>query len=319
MKTLFNLTTSSCDLDRFADQGELLALLEGFDGVELMCFEPDSRGILPPGQVVGVHMNCLPAWYDLYVGDLAACEREFGSLERCEAYYGGLTRAALLERYRRDLESARRYGAEYLVFHVMDAGIEETMTLRFRHSDEEIIEGACALLNELFAGEEGLGALLLENLWEPGLRFTDPALTARLLEGVRYENTGLMLDTGHLMHTNTALRNQAEGLRYIHAMLDRHGELCRHIRGVHLNQSVTGDYMERVRRAPPAFPADYDERCALMFDYIFRVDLHQPFTAPGVRALLERIAPDYCTFEFISNDLPEHRELLRRQRAALEA
>ena len=43
MKTMFNLTTSSEDLDRFPEQKDLLELMEGFDGVELMQFEEDSR------------------------------------------------------------------------------------------------------------------------------------------------------------------------------------------------------------------------------------------------------------------------------------
>ena len=160
--------------------------------------------------------------------------------------------------------------------------------------------------------------LLLENLWEPGLTFTRPEMTARLLNGIRYPNKGIMLDTGHLLHTDLSLRTQKEGVEYIHRRLDEHGELCSCIRGIHLNQSLTGAYMRRVRANPPKLSQDYNEKMGQLFEYVFQADLHKPFVASGVQGLIERIAPDYLTFEFISNDLNQHRTMLRRQRAALK-
>lgn len=148
---------------------------------------------------------------------------------------------------------------------------------------------------------------------------TEPELTARLMDGVEYKNKGIMLDTGHLMHTNTALRTQAEALRYIQDMLDRHGALCRFIRGIHLNQSITGAYMRRVAKNPPVLASDYAGRSYQLFEYVFRIDRHKPFTCPGVRALIERVGPEYLTFEFISNDLPQLRRMLHRQQNALAA
>ena len=317
MKLQFNLTTSACDLDRFSDRDALLTLLRGFDGVELMCMEDDVRGLVPPECVTGLHMICVTYWMDLWTGDRDACLRELGSPEAIRATYGGDTREALVAHYRRDLENAKKYGAEYVVFHVADSNIEQTLTGRYRYSSREVIDASCELLNELFSGVTGGPALLLENLWQPGLTMTDPELTARLLEGVRYPNKGIMLDTGHLMHTNTSLRTQPQALAYIHQMLDLHGSLCRRIRGVHLNQSLTGSYMRRVMRRPPVFAEDYMQRSYQLFEYVFKVDRHCPFTCPGVAALLERIAPEYVTFEFISNDLPQLRRMLHRQQNAL--
>lgn len=313
MKTQFNLTTSACDLDRFADREALLKLMRGFDGVELMCFEEDTRGIVPKERVTGLHMKCLTYWLDFWEGNLDACVRELDSMENVRRMYGGDTREALLAHYRRDLESAKKYGAEYVVFHVTDANIPETMRCRFHRTDAEVIDAACELLNQLFDGVTDGPALLMENLWEPGLTMTDPEMTARLLDGVRYANKGIMLDTGHLMHTNTALKNQAQALSYIHEMLDRHGPLCKAIRGVHLQQSITGRYMRKVAKNPPELAADYEGRSYQLFEYVFKVDQHKPFTCAGVPELIERIAPQYLTFEFISNDLPQLTRMLHRQ------
>ena len=248
-----------------------------------------------------------------------ACLRELDTMENVRRMYGGETRRALLEHYRRDLENAKKYGAEYVVFHAADAGIEQTLTGRGGYASREVIDGVCEFLNELMGGVTDGPALLLENLWESGLTMTEPELTARLMDGVEYKNKGIMLDTGHLMHTNTALRTQAEALRYIQDMLDRHGALCRFIRGIHLNQSITGAYMRRVAKNPPVLASDYAGRSYQLFEYVFRIDRHKPFTCPGVRALIERVGPEYLTFEFISNDLPQLRRMLHRQQNALAA
>lgn len=272
MKTQFNLTTCACDLDRFSDQQALLRLMHGFDGVELMCFEDDARGIVPRERVIGLHMNCLTYWLDFWEGRLDACVQELGSMENVRRMYGGDTREALLAHYRRDLENAKKYGVEYVVFHVTDASIPETLRCRFHRTDAEVIDASCELLNLLFDGVTDGPALLLENLWEPGLTMTDPEMTARLLDGVRYANKGIMLDTGHLMHTQPALQNQRQALSYIHTVLDRHGELCKAIRGVHLQQSITGRYMRRIAKNPPELAADYPGRSYQLFEYVFRVD-----------------------------------------------
>ena len=317
MKTQINLTTTSCDLDRFTSRGELLELL-GPDGIELTCFGDDERGIVPADRVRGLHMSCLPYWLDFMRGDSAAVLAELGDTETVRAVFGGETPDALIRHYRRDLENARRCGAEYMVFHVCDGSVEETFTGVPRHTDEEVVDAAAELINELFSGVEDGPWLLLENLWYAGHRFTDPRITERLLNSVRYPKTGLMLDTGHLMHTNTALRSQEDGVRYVNEMLDRHGELAKSIKGVHLNQSVTGDIMERTRACPPELAPTYAGRSEQLFYYVFSIDRHEPFTCEGVKELVARIAPEYLTYELISRDLEEHRRLLKVQRAVFE-
>lgn len=319
MKIQFNLTTSPCDLERFPSRAEFLALLEGFDGVELMVCGEDERSLVRPEDVVGLHMSSFYFWLDFWKGDRARCMEEFGTPEAAHAFYGGTDRQALIDRFRADLANAKKYGAEYMVYHIADSSSLETLTGRYAHTDEEVIDAACDLINEALPADTDGPLLLLENLWEPGLTFTRPEMTERLLRGVRYPRTGIMLDTGHLMHTNLSLRSQKEALAYIHRCLDEHGDLCKHIHGIHLNQSLTGAYMRRVRRNPPQLSDDYNTRMGQLFEYVFQADQHKPFTCPGVGELIERIAPEYLTFEFISNDLAQHKTMLRRQRRALEA
>lgn len=318
MKTLFNITTSSDDMDRFHTQEAFLNLMDGFDGVELMYYGKDEHNIIPRERVIGVHMNYFPYWLDFWNQDEEALIREFGSMNVCEKVYGSTNPERMIERFRKDMKIAHEYGAEYVVFHTTDARIEETFTGKYGHTDEEVIHGVIEMVNEILRDEDGEIAFLVENLWQPGFTFTRPQMTRRLLDGIQYENKGIMLDTGHLLHTDFSICSQEEGIKYIHKMLDAHGELCKYIRGIHLNQSLTGEYVKDVQKNPPEMAKDYMERLGQMFWHAFAVDKHLPFTGEGVDTLVERIDPEYLTFEFITANSTQHLEYLKMQRKALK-
>jgi sugar phosphate isomerase/epimerase len=318
MKYTFNLTTYSEDLDRYRDRADLLSALDGFDGIELMHCGEDDRGVIPPEKIVGVHLCFFPYWYDFYAGDLAACRQNLGSTEAVRAFYGGDMPEALVDAYRRDIQKARAEGAEYVVFHVADCSDEELFTLRYRHTSREVAAAAADLLNIIFPESDGELILLMENLWHPGLTLTEPHVTELLLDRVRYRNKGIMLDTGHLMHTDLSLRTQEEALRYLYQRLKEQGEEVRKaIRGVHLHQSLTGEYMARVAANPPILSAEPQKRMEQVYTHAFASDRHRPFTCPGVREFIDWIDPEYLTFEFISHSRAEHEAMLREQRAAL--
>ena len=319
MKRTFNLTTYSDDLDRYRDRDDLISALSGFDGVELMHCGPDVRGIVPREKIVGVHLIFFPYWYDFYTGDLAACERNLGGPETIRALYGGDTPDALIEAYRRDIALARAEGAEYVVFHVSDCADEELFTLKYRHTSEEIVAAAVDLLNKLFPEPDGDLVLLLENLWHPGLTLTEPEVTRRLLSGVHYRNKGILLDTGHLMHTDLSLRTQEEALKELYLRVEEQGEAVRKaIRGIHLHQSLTGAYMAAVAAHPPILFIDPIKRMEQVYTHAFTCDQHRPFTCPGVREFIRWIDPEYLTFEFISSSRMEQEAMLKEQLASLE-
>lgn len=319
MKRTFNLTTYTEDLDRYRDRADLLSALDGFDGVELMHCGEDSQGIVPPEKIVGVHLVFYPYWYDFYTGDMDACVRNLGSREAVRALYGGDTPDALIEAYRRDVDRARAEGAAYVVFHVSDCADEELFTLRYRHTSREIVTATVDLLNRLFPEPDGDLVLLLENLWHPGLTLTESDVTRQLLSGVRYQNKGIMLDTGHLMHTELTLRTQDEALAYIRKRIEEQGESVRQaIRGIHLHQSLTGEYMAAVAAHPPRLSNDPTKRMEQVYTHAFACDQHRPFTCPGVREFIHWIDPEYLTFEFISRSRAEQEAMLREQLSSID-
>lgn len=313
----FNITTSPDDMGRFQSRGDVLDLMNGFDGVELMWF--GDNDLVTPDMVSGVHLNCKETWLDFWLGDEQALLREFGDLQTVERMYGSLDPHSLVEHYRRNLEVAHRYGAKYVVFHVSEATSREMLTFRYRHANEQVIDAACDLLNEVFADEDGSVALMLENLWCSGLTLTDPALTRRLFEGVRYVNKGIMFDTGHLLHTDFSLRTQEEGLAYVNRRLDEHERagLLPLFRGMHLQQSMTGEFCQGLVDSPVELAETYDERMWQVFTNVFKIDRHQPFTCDGVDEMIARLPLEFLTWEFITDDLAQHRAFLADQRAAL--
>ncbi|NCB42666.1 MAG: AP endonuclease [Clostridia bacterium] len=317
MKTLFNFTTNEFDLLRYSNSKEIAADLEGFDGLELMCYDPDPSGLVLPDFVTGVHMSFFSYWMDFWNGNEEALINEFDNLENCEKYYGGLVRESLLSRFRNDLSKAEAYGAEYVVFHVADCSTEEVFTRRFKYSDEEVVDNTCSLLNTLFDGINDGPLLLLENLWYPGFDFTKPEITRRLLQGIHYKNIGIMLDTGHLLHTKNSLKTQEEGLSYINRQLDLHGEFADHIKGIHLNQSLSGTLARKTQQNPPSMSTLYEDRQWQLLEYVMKIDRHKPFTCPGVADLVRRISPNYLIFELMSESREQHKKCLLQQKEAL--
>ena len=68
---------------------------------------------------------------------------------------------------------------------------------------------------------------------------------------------------------------------------------------------------------PPALSYDPTERMIQDFTHAFTIDQHKPFTCPEVRGLVERLDPDYLTFEFITETREQLEEAIATQRLAL--
>lgn len=315
MKYLMNMTDCRWDEERFRDGRDAadFAGRLGFDGMELMHCEGGDPFFFPPELIGGLHLRCRNDWLDLWNGDLEAVEKEYGSLETAEKICGGLDRQALLKPLREDLELADRLQVPYVVFHVCDVKPVELYTGRFLHTDEEVIDASAELINTLLDGQGYSFAFLMENLWWPGLTMTRPEMTGRLLDGVHYPNRGIMLDTGHLMHTNLDLTSEEEAVEYILEQVRRHGRLADFIRGIHLNQSITGQYVRELLERREPVPENYAERQEGCYRHVFQIDSHLPFSTPEVRKLTKALDPEYVTFEFITCDREEYERKALRQ------
>ena len=320
MKRLFNITTCDYDLARYAGADDLTRVLREYalDGLEVLPIGENSLGWIPPRMVPGIHLTYFNSWLDAYRGDAARVEAEYGSMEEAERQLGGPA-DGLARRLRAQLDWCQSIGAQYVVYHVGNITLSETASCRFEHSDEQVVEAALEIINQALDGREYGFWFLMENLWGPGFTFTRPEITRALLDGVRYPRTGIMLDTGHLMHTDMGIDTPEQGIAYIHRQLDAHGELCARIKGVHLHSGASGAFLRRLAADPPRPVGSYFERLCALYESVLRLDPHVPLECPGARELIERIAPEYLTYEFITSSREQHEQYLARQNAALGA
>ena len=314
MKKIINFTTSIYDTERYADNTDLKSFYRGlgFNGLELMRVGIDEKGIVSADDVIGIHLRYFTAWMDLWTGDTQKLLSEFGDYETVKQVYGGTTREAITQMYIDNLNALPEAKAEYLVLHVSECQLAEAMKRRYHYNCEAVIDATIELVDSFIGTIQHSPVLLFENLWYPGLDMLEPALTYKLLEKVRYPYTGVMLDIGHLLNTNTKLRTIDEGVDYVHKVLDMYGDLS-FIRGIHLHQSLSGAYAEELMRNWAAPGGDYNERRIAVMPHVFKIDTHQPFASEHVNELIGRIRPEYLVMEQMSSDRFEHERNLKEQ------
>lgn len=290
----------------------------GLDGVEAIWGDDGYAGEAPSRElVVGYHLMFFSTWVDFWRGDERALLAEFGGRDVAARCYGAETRDGLVARYRSDLMRAIGLGAEYVVFHVSDVPMRECFTYEFSHSDREVCDCSCELANRILDGIDTDIAFLVENQWWPGFTFCDPAMTRRLLDGIAYGNVGIMLDTGHLMSTDTGLRTQRQAARYVRERYDAHGPLRERVRGLHLHRSLSGEYVERTRgRVPADFAGSYEERLARSYRHVLEIDRHEPWDDPAVADLVRHIGPTWLNNELAAATRAERNARIRTQLAA---
>jgi sugar phosphate isomerase/epimerase len=318
MKITTNKTNTDYDTERYTDGDDVrhYCRKHRLDGLELLPYGENTLGVVPADLVVGVHLSFYNCWVDFWTGNETGVLAEFGDWETVMSILGA-DRQALVRQYKAQLDFAESIGAEYVVFHVSDVSMSEAIHYVFNHTDAQVIDAALELINSILDDGKYSFRFLVGNLWWPGFTMTFPNMTHRLLDGIHYKNKGIMLDTGHLLHTNKALTTQEDALRYIHMLLDAHGDLCQHIKGIHLQQSLTGAYVCKLIENPPQLEGSYYDRMGQLYPHIHEMDAHRPFLAADVRNLIDRIQPDYLTYEFSTRSRAEHEDFISRQNAAL--
>ncbi|MBR5070633.1 MAG: TIM barrel protein [Oscillospiraceae bacterium] len=273
----------------------------GLDGIEGIADPGSLDGSFPTSMLSGYHMVFYPDWLDFYRQNMPELLRKFGSMETVERFYLGRSPEDLMKQFRDDLNYALSMNTPYVVFHVSDVSIEEGYTYRWLHTDREVLDGAIEFINELLHGIEPTFDFLVENQWWPGFTFTDPHKTEYMLSGIGYPRTGIMLDTGHLLNTQTKLHTQAEGIEYILDKVRMHGELKKKILGMHFHQSISGAYVRKnTGRLPDDLPADYFEAFSVNYSHIQKIDRHLPWTDPGCVRIIDEVCPLYLTHELSS-------------------
>jgi hypothetical protein len=316
MEHILSLPVSEGVLSEYENAEDLAQFLSELrcEGLEIIRCDEDTRRIIRPSMVKGLHLPFHNCWLDFWRGDQTALTEEFGDIKVVEGFYGDLNPKRLVQQYKEELKYAEALGAEYVVFHISEVTINGVFTNHHRHTDEAVIDAAAEIINESLSGGGYRFDVLMENLWWPGFNLTNPEMTRRLLERVDYPDKGIMLDIGHLLHTNPHLTTQEEACSYVEGVLENHGELWEYIKGIHMHQTLEGAYAKAVLADPPQLMEGYYERFTQVYEYIGRVDAHQPFNDPAAARLVERINPRYLVHELAAGDRAQREQALSIQR-----
>ena len=285
------------------DALEKLIKALGVDGLEGIWDPDEIDDRFPVRLLTGCHLIFYPDWLDFYRWNEPELIRKFGSLDILGRIYPGPRPEDLVRAYHEDLARAIRYGAKYMVFHVSDVSQEECWTYKWLHDDYYVLDASIEIINEILHGVEPTFDFLVENQWWPGFTFTDPKQTEYLLSRINYPRVGIMLDTGHLMNTNPALRSQEEGAEYILKQYRAHGELGKAVLGMHFHQSLSGEYVRgHVGIYPESVPRDFFEGFSVNYFHVQHIDRHDPWTVPEAGKIVHEIAPKYLTHELIGKE-----------------
>lgn len=273
----------------------------GIDYFELIKYS-DIDNISLKDKIKGYHLRFFPTWLDLYFYSKEELLLRLGEEKNIRSLCGGITKDEMLEYYKKELERAKELEVEYVVLHACNIDIFEGMTYNFRFSDMEILEKVVEFVNEIFDNEKYNFTLLLENLWWPGLKLTSYLEADYLIKNIKYKNIGFMLDTGHMLNTNLELKNSDEGVDYILENLENLKEYKNYIYGVHLNLSLSGEYVKRSIELNKERRLNLKEVLNEIYFHVEKIDYHFPFDNMRIKEVLKELPLKYLVYEFIARD-----------------
>ena len=310
MYKLISMSNYPGELKKFEndyDNIEKFLRKHDFDGIELVQNELWNEKSIPQNMIKGLHLKFYPIWIDFWREDREKLLKKVQNDENIKMLYGSLNKTSIIEQYKKELEIAKKLEVEYVVFHVSHVDILECYTYDFEYTDEEVIDAAIDLINTIFDSADYSFKLLFENLWWPGLTLKNRKLVQKLIDKVEYSNTGIMLDTGHLINTNPYIENIEQAVEYILDILKNLGDTKDYIKGVHLNYSLSGKYvLQNINEySNKEISYNFYEMYKGVYSHITKIDNHQPFIHNKVYDIIRELKLDFLIYEFITNSLEE--------------
>ena len=284
----------------------------GFDGFELIKFFNENNSSLKK-YIKGYHMRFFPSWMELYLEDFNSLYDELKDEKYFKSLCGGHSKKELIEYYKRELKIAKELEVEYVVFHACNVKVTEAMTYDFKYSDKEVLDAVISIINEIFEDGEYDFKLLFENLWWSGLRLTNKEEIEYLLNGVKYKNVGFILDTGHMINNNRDIKNSKEGIEYIKKNIDNIGEYKNLIYGMHLNYSLSGEYVKKSIKENKEKNLSIEEIMENVYQHVGAIDYHDPFEDKEIIKVINSLPIKYLVFELIGNTREELEDKIQRQ------
>ena len=301
-----------CSNEELEKEMQYLSQKYGFDGFELIKFFDGDNSSLKE-YIKGYHMRFFPSWMELYLEDFTSLYDELKDEKYFKSLCGGHSKKELIEYYKRELKIAKELEVKYVVFHACNVKVTEAMTYDFKYSDKEVLDAVISIINEIFEDGEYDFKLLFENLWWSGLRLTNKEEIEYLLNGVKYKNVGFILDTGHMINNNRDIKNSKEGIKYIKKNIENIGEYKNLIYGMHLNYSLSGEYVNRVIKENKEKNLNIEEIMNNVYQHVGSIDYHDPFEDKEIIDVINSLPIEYLIFELIGDTREELEDKIQRQ------
>lgn len=311
-KHLFNYCAIDWYEKELQTSGKSLAeyvRLLGVDGIEQFIYTLEDPKPCYKELTIGAHLNYWPYWMDFWLRKAKFLRQQFRNIRERQTYFkDAMSCDEWLFVIRRNICAALSQQPEYLVWHVAEADNEKIFTYDFRYNDREVLTAAADVFNAVADEVPVDVTVLFENLWWPGLRLTDVRKVKYFFERIERKNVGIMLDTGHLMNNNPRLRTEAEAADYICRVIDKLGSYAELIKGVHLNCSLSGRYLQTFERKVPDI-----ENTELVWRHIVSIDRHQPFSTKAAKQILQCVQPEYVNHEMTYENMTQMQERVAQQ------
>ncbi|KAF1074030.1 hypothetical protein MKMG_02028 [Methanogenium sp. MK-MG] len=298
-------------------------------------YEDVAPSDIPAGLVRGVHLPFHSGWPEMLEdNNKINTEERAGNGEppgskgttRFEPpFFACSTHQDFIAALKLQLERAARLHAGYAVYHLGYYHTAEMFTQTYARDDRDVLERAAEFLNELvstFPGKEPPVPLQFENLWYPGLTYTDPDAILCLMDLLEFSNYGFVLDTGHLMNRIASSDKEADCITAVCGCINTlPAEIVKKIDVIHLHWS--GSYSLRQERIRRGIPNGFDtmqrhDQEAFAFQHAVLTDQHRSLSLPQARTMLEMVAPSVVVHECIPKTLDDLTTFLVTQRASLK-
>ena len=310
---LLSFIPSDKNIDFFKNDLNKYASDLGFDGIETMTGGYYPMSLFESLNVKGIHLMYFPTWLEFWNGDRKSLMEDFVDEDGIKGYFGGLSQKSMVDYYIGEFERAKELGVEYMVFHVSHVRPRDIFTYEFEYSNSDVLAAAAELINEVFTGEGPL--LLFENLWWPGLNLESVKETEFFLESVNYKNKGLLLDISHLLCSRKNMKSIDSGVAFLREKIKSLGELKNQIKGIHLNFSSSGEYLEEdfSEIQEKWEESGRIERYNIEVSHVKNIDTHQPFESYEILDILKDIPYSYLVFELAYSSIEELTEKVKKQ------
>jgi hypothetical protein len=273
---------------------------------------------IPTDLVGGFHLQSFPILMPLLYNDSKRLLQIFGDWQTVKQFYGGVDADHIVKVMVSQLNLAADLNAPYAVFHPMDCDMENLFTQDFPWTLDDTFAACAELLNIALPQSHFKGWLLLENMWwQQSFRLDNRHEYDNLRRRINYRKCGICFDSGHMMATNNALKDEPSAIAFLVNRL-KQLDLNSEIKTLHLNSNLLSK--PAMQKQTPTSYVNCDGfwpqfDCALK--HITKLDPHNGFNSCDLSQLVETIDPNYLVHEVSQHSIQQWQQTIKLQQSCM--